>query len=258
MQIFSNKENKLLVVSLFVVVIIFAIANLVEQENYPIMEGWYPTDILFVILPIIGIILGIIFSFMNKGQGYHGKAWILFSISMIFWFMGEMTYDYDVEYDIENISSLSSDIFYIIGYIVFLSFTIFYLITRKKSISKNMILIAGLGSILFVMPSLYFILENNEETDSLTIFLYGIYPILDGLILAPAIIAVMLFFKGQVNFLWILVLIATLFDILGDTLYLIFAVEEAYYPGHPLDMLFLFAYVFYAFGVYSHIKLYRN
>ena len=120
-----------------------------------------------------------------------------------------------------------------------------------------MILVAILTSTILVVPTIYLTFEGEEELDDLTIFLYAIYPILDGVILAPSIIAVMLFFRGQVNFLWTLVLLATLLDILANTLYLIFAVEESYYPGHPVDVLYLFSYTLYAFGVYSHIKLYR-
>lgn len=258
MQVLSNKENKFLVASLLAIVTIFVISNLANQEQYPITENIYVTDILFVLIPIIVIILGIILSVIYKGSGSHGKAWILFTISVLIWFVGETTFEYDYEYDIEDISTLTSDIFWILGYPIFFAFTILYLKPRKKAISKNMVLAAILVSVVFVIPTLYFTFEGEEELDSLTVFLYAIYPILDGLILAPSIIAVILFFRGQVNFLWTLVLLATLSDILADTLYIIFAVEESYYPGHPVDILYLFSYTLYAFGVYSHIKLYKN
>ena len=257
MQVLSTKVNQFLLVSLLSIVVLFIMANLVNPE-YVIYEDWFLTDILFIIIPVIVIILGIILSSMYKGNGYHGKAWVLFTIAIAIWFAGEMTYQYDAEYDLEDISTLTSDILYILGYPIFFAFTALYLKPRRKSISKNMILVSVLISIAFVVPTIYFTFEGEGELDSLTIFLYAIYPILDGLVLVPSIIAVTLFFKGQVNFLWTLVLFATLADILGDTLYLILAVEEAYYPGHPVDILFLFAYVFYAFGVYSHIKLYKK
>lgn len=258
MNVLFNKENKFLAASFLGIIAIFIIGNFVNQEDYPIIGDFYSIDILFIIIPVIVIILGIILSTIYKGSGSHGKAWILFTISIIIWFVGETTFEYDYEYDIEDISTLTSDVFYILGYPVFFAFTILYLKPRKNIISKNMILVAILTSIVFVIPTLYLTFEGEEELDALTISLYAIYPILDGLILAPSIIAVILFFRGQVNFLWILVLLATLSDILADTLYIIFAVEESYYPGHPVDILYLFSYTLYAFGVYSHIKLYRD
>lgn len=256
MYALPTKINKLIPVSLFMIIVIFIIANMFNQEE--IIDNWYPTDILFIILPLIVIILGIVLSAIYKGSGYHGKAWILFTISIGVWYGGEITYEYDYEYDFKDISTLTSDIFYITGYPIFFAFTILYLIPRKDTISKHMIMIAMLISIVVVAPTLYLTFEEESELDYLTVFLYAIYPILDGLILGPSIIAVMLFFRGEVNFLWTLVLLATISDVVGDTLYLIFSVEESYYPGHPLDILFLFSYVFYAFGVYSHIKLYRT
>lgn len=240
------------------IVTLFVFGNLLNQDKFPIWEDIYPLDVMFIVIPIIVIILGIILSVIYKGSGSHGKAWILFTISIIIWFVGETTFEYNYEYDIEDFSTLTSDIFYILGYPIFFAFIIFYLRQRKKVISKKMILIASLISISFVILILYLTFQGETDLDDLTVYLYAIYPILDGLILAPSIIAVSLFFKGQVSFLWTLVMFATFSDILADTLYIIFAVDESYYPGHPVDILYLFSYTFYAFGVYSHIKLFKN
>ena len=121
MQVLSTKVNKFLPVSLFTIVGIFIIGNLINQEDYEI-SGWYPTDLLFIIIPVTVIILGITLSSIYKGSGYHGKAWILFTISILVWFGGEITYEYAYEYDLEDISSLTSDILYIAGYPIFLAF----------------------------------------------------------------------------------------------------------------------------------------
>lgn len=137
MQVFLSKENKFLKISLIAIVTLFIFGNILNQEEYPITENMYPLDTLFVIIPVIVIILGVILSVIYKGNGNQGKAWILFTISILIWFIGEMTFAYDYEYDIENLSTLTSDIFYILGYPIFFAFTIFYLRPRKKVISKK-------------------------------------------------------------------------------------------------------------------------
>jgi len=242
---------------LLAVVVIFVVANSVDQEQYPITEDWYPTDIQFIIIPSVVIILGLILIGKYKGRGNHGIAWILFTLAIVSWFVGELTYSYDYEYDIEDISTLTSDIFYILGYPLFFAFTVFYLRPRKRIITRKMILTASLVSLVFVLPTLYFTLDvEDDEVDELTMLLYAIYPILDAIILVPAIIAVILFFRGQVNFLWSLILLATIFDIIADSVYLVASIDDSYYPGHPIDIVFLWAYVLYAFGAYNHIKLY--
>jgi len=260
LQILSNKENKFLGVSLLGIVAIYIIANLFDQEQYTFFDDWVVTDLLFIIVPVIVIVLGIILSAIYKGSGSHGKAWILFTISVILWFAGEMVYGYDTEssyvFIIDENEIFASDVFYILAYPIFFAFTILYLKPRKNVISKNMILTGVLVSIMFVIPTLYLTFDN-EELDQQTVF-YAIYPILDAVILIPSIIAVILFFRGEVNFLWTLILFGIISDVIADTLFLFLALEESYYSGHPIDILFIFAYLLFAFGVYSHIKLYRN
>ncbi len=247
---------KLLGISVLVISGIYILANLFDQEQFPITENLYPTDIFFVILPIFAIIVGFRLSRMYGGRGNHGIAWMLFTMAISIWFVGEMTYSYDQEYDVSDISTFTSDIFYILGYLVFFAFTIFYLKPRKKLISKEMTLVAIGISILLLIPSLYVSLDFEEEP--LFLFIYGIYPVLDSMILAPSVIAVMMFLRGKVNLLWGLILFSIIFDVVSDTLYFSESITKSYYPGHPLDILSVLAYLFYIFGGYSHIRLFKK
>jgi hypothetical protein len=252
-------ENKnYLVLALVGVVVIFLVGNIVNQEEFPIAENLYMTDLLFIIFPGIVVAFGLMLVFRYGLRGSHGISWVLFTLAIASWYVGDTTYEYDYKYDLEDLSTLTSDFFYIIGYPLFLGFTIFYLKPRKRIISKKMILASSLASILFVIPTLYVTFNGEYQLDELTIFLYAIYPILDGVILIPSIIATFLFFRGQVNLLWSLILIATILFIIADTSYLVFSVEETYYPGHPIDILFVWPYILYAFGALSHIRLYKK
>lgn len=257
---FDTLENKnLLIYSLIGVVVIFLIAHLTNQEEFPITEGWYMTDLLFIIFPVAVIIFGSILVVRYGLHGNHGIAWLLFTLAFCSWFAGELTYNYEYEYDIEDLSTLTSDIFYILGYPLFLGFTIFYLRPRKKIISKKLIVVSSLVSLLFVVPTLYLTFGiEYEYLDALTVFLYAIYPILDAIILIPSIIAVVLFFRGQVNLLWIMILLGTIVEIIAGLGYLTFSIEETYYPGHPINILFISTYVLFAFGALSHIRLYKK
>ncbi len=252
-------ENKnYLLLALVGVVVVFLVANIANQEEFPIAEDLYMTDLLYIIFPGIVVVFGAMLVFRYRLRGNHGISWILFTLAIASWYVGEMTYEYDYEYDLEDISTLTSDLFYIIGYPLFFGFTIFYLKPRKQIISKKMILASSLVSILFIIPSLYFTFNGEYQLDELTIFLYAIYPILDGVILIPSIIATFLFFRGQVNLLWSLILIATILFVIADTSYLVFSIEETYYPGHPVDILYIWSYILYAFGALSHIRLYKK
>ncbi|QLH05843.1 hypothetical protein [Nitrosopumilus ureiphilus] len=247
-----------LVASLAIVIVIYLIANIVDQEDYPLTENWYPTDLGFIITPSIVIVLGITLNLKYKLKGNHGKAWLLFTLAIISWFIGELTYSYDYEYSIDDISTLTSDIFYIIGYPLFFVFALFYLRSRKNMITKKMIVLASLISFVLILPSVYISLDVDEEIDGLTMVLYGIYPVLDGIILAPSLVAVFLFFGGKVNLLWSMILIASILDITADTVYLFTSLEDTYDPSHLVNILWIWPYILYAFGEYSHIKLFKN
>ncbi len=254
----ESSRHDFLILSLILIIVIYLIGNIIEQENYPLSENWYFTDILFIITPIVVISLGIILNLMYRFKGNHGKGWIFFTLAITCWFIGELTYNYENEYDIENISTFTSDIFYIFGYPMFFGFEIFYLHARRKIITKNKLILASLFSIALVIPSLYITLDVDYEMDNLTMILYSIYPILDGIILVPAIIAMFLFFGGKVNLLWTLIMIATIVYIAADTVYLMASLDDSFGPSHLINIFYIWPYILYAFGLYSHIKLFKK
>ncbi|HSB50402.1 MAG TPA: hypothetical protein VLC72_03620, partial [Nitrosopumilaceae archaeon] len=207
-------EQKFLVYSLITIGFIFLIANLFEQEDYPVFKNWYATDILYFIIPAIGILLGTLVSIKYRAKGNHGKAWILLTLAMVSWYIGELTFVYENEYDVENIASFTSDIFYILGYPLLFGFAVFYLKARKRIISNQMMLAASAVSIALVVPSLYISFDLEEEAlEPIEIFIVAIYPILDGIVLAPALVGVILFLRGQVNLLWSLMMIGLLCEV---------------------------------------------
>jgi len=239
------------------ITIIFGFGIFFDQENNLFIGDLYLTDILFIILPVIVIGLGMFLLFKSRLRGNHGKAWLFFVLAISSWYVGELTFSYDVELDPSDISTLTADIFWILGYPLFFTFTIFFLKPRKNIISKKIIISATIASLIFLVPSLHITVGVYEELDDFEVLLYGIYPVLDSIILIPSIIAVILFYRGQVNLLWILILLATFTDITADTLYLSFELDDSYQVGHPIDILFLWSYVFYALGVWSFIRTFN-
>lgn len=252
-------EQKFLLYSIIAIGFIFLAANLFEQENYPVIKNWYVTDILYFIIPALGILLGALVSIKYRGQGNHGKAWILLTLAMVSWYAAELTFVYNNEYDVADITTFTSDVFYILGYPLLFGFGIFYLKARKKIISKQMILTLSAISLALLIPSLYISFAAEEEQlETIEIFLTIIYPILDSFILIPALIGVVLFLRGQVNILWALMIIGILSFVAGDTLYMISYIDDSYYPGHISDMFFQWGYVLFVFSFYNYFKIYKK
>lgn len=101
-------------------------------------------------------------------------------------------------------------------------------------------------------------LENDSDESKFAIILGAIYPIADAIVLIPSMIGVTFFFRGKVNFLWSLLLIGMLIEVVADTAFQYFSLDDPMYTGHPVDILFLWSYLLFSFGLYEHIKIFKK
>ncbi|MDX1596958.1 MAG: hypothetical protein R3327_08490 [Nitrosopumilaceae archaeon] len=200
-----------------------------------------------------------IFMVSNYGiQGNHGKSWILFMIFAAYWFFAEFIGPIH-EFALGTTPwEYADDFFYIVGYQLFFASLIFYLKPFKNQISKKLIL--GVSSIaaLLLVPSLFFITNSEVEMINNNIVLAGVYTILDSVILIPALIGVVLFFKGEVNFMFSLISLGIVCQIIGDNSVLYTSLKSMYYSGHPIDILFLWTYTLFSFGLFNQLGLFNS
>ena len=216
------------------------------------------TDFTYILVTGAFVTLSIILPLRFKKTGDHGKAWLLFLGFSISWFVAEMTWTiYELVYHMNPFPS-SADAFYITGYPFLFLFSIYYINPFKKLISKKMIFSASLIAVSLLIPSLYMTMDNNSDENKFTIALGATYPIADSIILVPALMGIFLFFRGEVNFLWTLLLIGILFEVIADTGFQYFTLDNSYYTGHPIDILFIWSYLLFSFGVYNHIQIFKK
>lgn len=210
--------------------------------------------------PVTGalVVLSIIIVTRFHTTGAHGKAWILFAIFTAFWFTAEQLWMiYELVYGLDPWPSVA-DYFYVGGYPFLFAFSIFYLYPLRKAISKKLVTSTLAISVLLLIPTFYIAYDPNPEANEYETALAASYPILDAIVLFPALIGLALFFKGEVNFLWSLICLATILNVVADTGFLMMSADDSYYTGHPIDILYLWAYVLFSFGVYSHIKIFKS
>jgi hypothetical protein len=214
----------------------------------------------FTYIPVAGtlVVLSIIISTRFRKTGDHGKAWLLFLGIAVSWFIAETTWTvYEFVYHLNPFPSFA-DVFYLIGYPFLFLFSIYYLKPFKKIISNKMIISASLIAVSVLIPNLYMTIYNNSDESKFAIVLGAIYPVADAIVLVPALIGIVLFFRGEVNFLWTLLLIGILFQVIADTSFQYFTLDNSYYTGHPIDILFIWSYIMFSFGVYSHIQIFKK
>ncbi len=247
------KSQKFLLFSLISTGFAILVAEYVGKKTAMVFTNW-----IFVPIPGAMLVLSIIFAKKHYISGDHGKAWIAFAIFAACWFIAEQIWLVEeLFYDQKTFPS-SADFFYIAGYPAYFVFAILYLKPFRNSITKKTILIASLIAVALLVPDLYWTLENNSDEDQFSIILGAIYPISDSIVLVPAIIGVKLFFGGKVNFLWVLMFFGIMLEVIADTGFQYFSLDNSYYTGHPVDILFLWSYILFSFGVYDSMKIFNS
>ena len=216
------------------------------------------TDFLYI--PISGglLVLSIIIAIKFRGTGDHGKAYLLFVGFVILWVTAEFIW-----LESEFVSHLVPfpeyiDWFYLAGYPFLFFFSIYYLKPFRAAISKKMFSYAALATMVFLIPTLYTMYSNNPNASTFDILWAAIYPISDAVVLFPAILGLALLFKGQVGLFWSLTCIAIILNIIADSGFFFLDIDKSYYSGNPINILYLWSYILFAFGIYSHVKLYRK
>jgi hypothetical protein len=246
---FSNKEQKI-----FLIIISVAAINLVANyfgEETAILVG------NFMYIPAAGSLVGVSILVLYRlgTSGKHGTSLIALVGLAICWFIAEMVWTvYELYLELDPFPS-TADIFYLIGYPFLLMFLISYLEPLKEGITKEMLAISSLAAVILLVASLYFVFTEETDVESFEFALVTGYPIADAIVLIPSLIGVALFFKGKVNFMWSLVCLGIISLYIADTSFLYTQIEDSYYTGHPLEILYHWMYFLVAYGMYDYMKI---
>jgi hypothetical protein len=191
-------------------------------------------------------------------SGKHGTSLIALVGFAICWFFAEITWILqELYFKIDPFPS-TADLFYLVGYPFLLMFVISYLEILKGGITKEILALAILAAVIVLVSSLYVVFNEDEELSNYEFALLAGYPIADAIVLVPSVLGVILFFKGKVNFMWTLVFVGVISLYVADTTFLYTHLEDSYYTGHPLEMLFHFMYFLIAFGIYDYMKIFKK
>src|SRR3989304_7661696 len=243
---------KFLLVSLSVSALVVLVANLFGEKSATLVG-----NLLYV--PITGTFVVVtvwVFSRFGLG-GTYGKAWLFFVIFAVLSFVAEMIWVfYELVLETDPYPSIG-DAFWLASYPFIFIFLVLYLKPFRKSISKKIITISVIIPLILAGVTIFATLEVEKENQFFLFLLTVSYPILDAIILVPAVIGIILFLKGEINFLWSLISLGILSMALADIGFFITQYNYAYYTGHPIEIFFYWAYIFYIFGAHYNLKIFR-
>lgn len=242
---------------IFFVIIAVAVINLIANyfgEEVATIVG------NFMYIPAAGSLLVVSVIVLQRlgTSGKHGTALIALVGFAVCWFFAEIIWILqELYFKIDPFPS-AADLFYLVGYPFLLMFLISYLEPLKNGITKEILALAVLSAIVVLVSSLYVVFNEDEELSNYEFALLAGYPVADAIVLVPSLLGVILFFKGKVNFMWTLVFVGVISLYVADTTFLYTQLEDSYYTGHPLEMLFHFMYFLMVFGIYDYMKIFKK
>lgn len=253
MQIGLLPTNRAFFVLIFAFIAIVIITANYFGEDYAIWA--YDILNLAIIVPLVAI--SILLLIRERDQGNFGRTWVFFASFIILWFIAEIIWAvYELVYKVEPWPS-EADIFWLAGYPLYFIFTIYYLKPFRNMISAKLVATSIGITMTIAIFLIYYTMQESDISEFETILGLA-YPIADTIAIAPIIISLILFFRGQVNFLWSCLLIGMICFVVSDYGFLFLSLDETYYTGHPIDILYLWAYLFLLSGAYEHIKIFRK
>jgi len=192
---------------------------------------------------------------LRKLKHPNAKAYAFFALGSAFWFIAEQLWQlYDHIWEGDPFPS-EADIFYIAAYPCHIAFLVIYLKPTLKSINRNVWLFAIALSFSFLIPSLVAAFDDMQGEDVFPTSVALAYPILASMQLVPAIVGVMYLVKKSSNISWILILIGFMIYNVADTYFLFAELDGTYYDGHPVDLIFVYAFIVLIFAFYHRSKL---
>lgn len=121
----------------------------------------------------------------------------------------------------------------------------------SRNVTVAVALTLGLG-VLVLLALIPAILEHSQDAVTLAVTLA--YPLLDILLLTVAVPVFLLFISGTFWRPMVFVITGIIFLFSGDILFSLTVLNGTYYAGHPLELLFNWAFLALALGSYLRLK----
>jgi len=228
------------------------------------LQGYYPNFISLFSNTFPSIIAGaaVVSSSFSLDKYCHrvkekfSMVWLFFTCGLFLWFVGEALWTgYTLVLGIEMPYPSLADVFLLSGYIPF--FIALYLYVKIfGSVLSNRILIVSLATTvaLAISVSMALLTPILSTQDSATVIIDIAYPILGICLLSVAVLGLLIFAKGNLGKSWALINAAIILNTWGYALFSYTTSRGTYYSGHPIDLLYAVAYVFFLLAFYVHIK----
>jgi len=250
---FNDNKHVLitLIISLVAITLIYQLRPFLDDAQF----AWISVPTYAILPAIMTTYSSILAIKLHRQKHFQAKAFFFFALGAGSLFVAEQIWQaYDHIWEGSPFPS-EADIFYLIAYPFFFAFLFQSLKPILSSISKNVWLFAIGLSVAFMIPSILAAHDDIYGDEAFAVSIALAYPILASVKLVPAIIGIMYLIKGQANFSWMLILFGFIIYSISDTFFLFSELDGTYYDGHPVDLLFVYSFMFLIFALHIRLKI---
>ena len=230
--------------------ILLAVSAISLQTGYFIDEesAWWVGSAVYVIVPGALVVFSSLLTIKMAKSGQSIKLILLFTVSVSMSFIAEQIW---FGYDLIGEDPFPSwaDFFYLAAYPPLVLFLFKLIKIPIRTIPKSNLLFVGLLASSFLIPTYWSTYDSIDEQSLTDLVLALLYPIADIIILVPLIIGVLYWIDKRNYFLTYLLIGATA-TLLADTFYVYLFQQDLYFVGSPIDILWIWGYIFYAFAMF--------
>jgi len=251
-QFIDNKRILIsLIASLVAITLIYQFRPFLDDSQF----AWISVPTYAILPATMTVYSSILAIKLHKQKHFQAKAFLFFALGAGSLFVAEQIWQaYDHIWEGSPFPS-EADIFYLISYPFFFVFLFQSLKPILSSISKNVWLFAIGLSVAFMIPSILAAHDDIYGEEAFAVSIALAYPILASVKLIPAIIGIMYLIKGEANFSWMLILFGFIIYSISDTFFLFAELDGTYYDGHPVDLVFVYSFLFLITALHVRLKI---
>lgn len=186
-----------------------------------------------------------------------GRTLFAFFLGLLAWTIGEVAWSvYVLVYGLEIPFPSIADVFYLLGYPLLFFGLSSYLIVFKDALNKKIVSISSImGTVVVIVTGVLVIPELLYSSSNLLEGILSLlYPTFDAVLVILSIMGVMIFLGGRISTSWILLSIGFILLGIVDISYYYQNLLGLIWEGHPVELFWLWVYIFLAVAFYSHSK----
>lgn len=183
-----------------------------------------------------------------RGEGYIGKAWLVFFAGVISMFSSDLL----ASGILGHSASIAAYYLFVTGCALYASFFMFYIRILQRAVTKRLVGLSVLVSLAIVLGLHVFGLADMHWTGALNNSI--ILSAASSVILIPAIVCVTLFFRGRLNRTLKLFLAGAVFLSMGSSAML--AEDSQNYAVESMEWLTYLGHIFFILGVLDQLSVF--